>query len=165
MPSCTHCRARSLLFFLMTGLSGLVMAQSPSLLPDPVMPAEGVHISGRLAPSAASSNSPSVREFGPGSARSTPRTASGAGSYVVQNGDTLHEVLQGWARRSGWTVSWEITGRNLSLGAGARFEGDLIEVVNALISSLGGEVAHLNVEMHQGNRVIRVTENTKGRKE
>lgn len=163
MLSCTHCRVRGLLAAcVLTLLSGSVVAQSPALLPDPVAPAVGAHPS---VPAHSGSRA-AVREFGPGSARTHAHASSGSsGSYVVQSGDTLNEVLQGWARRNGWTVSWEIVGRNLSLGAGARFEGDLIEVVNALIDSLGGEVAHLNVEMHQGNRVIRVTENTKGRKE
>lgn len=135
-------------------VSAAASSAAPVLLPDPARAATPQD----LAQVAKESG---VREFGPH--LRTPET--GAATFTVRSGQTLREVLDEWGQRAGWDLSWEITGKQMVLGAGASFTGPIEDVVDALINALGGEVAHLQVEMHQANRMIRVSHNTRGRKE
>lgn len=93
-----------------------------------------------------------------------PFAAPVAAVFHVEAGARLKSTLDDWAQRAEWSVSWEL-GKDFTLGTSAQFSGDFETVVNALVESLGGDVGALKVEMHQANRVVRVTEHGASRKE
>lgn len=133
---------------------------APRLLPDPIKaehPAENLLVS-------------EIREFGPWSKKTTDDASNDQAAvapapvFVVRSGDSLFSTIESWARQSGWQVSWEVK-TDYIVGAEARFSGAFEDAMNALITSLGGEVAALKVEMYAGNKVVRITEYNKPNKE
>ena len=53
--------------------------------------------------------------------------------WIVDASWTLREVLERWSGRAGWTLVWK-AGNEYTLGAGARFDGEFLEVVDRLLA-------------------------------
>ena len=53
--------------------------------------------------------------------------------WIVDASWTLREVLERWAGRAGWTLVWKAE-NEYTLGAGARFDGEFLEVVDRLMA-------------------------------
>ena len=70
--------------------------------------------------------------------------------WIVDVSWTLREVLERWSGRAGWTLVWKAE-NEYTLGAGARFDGEFLEVVDRLLA--GSEVSRaLVMTAYRSNR-------------
>ena len=79
-------------------------------------------------------------------------------SWVVVNGQTLHEVLQSWCDKEGWDLVWS-TSREYPIEASAVFKGRFVDVASALVRNFERATPIPYAKFYKGNRVIVVSTN------
>lgn len=78
--------------------------------------------------------------------------AGDTGVWRATAGQTVTQVLQGWASRSGWTVSLK-TKEDYEIEASADFDGDFVSAATAFLKSIHVE-PRLKAVFHTGNNVL-----------
>ena len=74
-------------------------------------------------------------------------------SWVVANGQTLREVLQGWCDKEGWDLVWT-TSREYPIEASAVFKGRFVDVASALVRNFERATPVPYAKFYKGNRVL-----------
>ena len=74
-------------------------------------------------------------------------------SWVVANGQTLREVLQGWCDKEGWDLVWT-TSREYPIEASAVFKGRFVDVASALVRNFERATPIPYAKFYKGNRVL-----------
>ena len=77
-------------------------------------------------------------------------------SWVIANGQSLHEVLQDWCNKEGWDLVWG-TEREYPIEASAVFKGRFIDVSAALVRNFGRATPVPYAKFYKGNRVLVIT--------
>lgn len=73
--------------------------------------------------------------------------------WIAKQGQTLKDVLKGWALNEGWEVVWN-THRSYPLRAGAVFNGRFTDVASALIRTFGRAAPPPYAKFYYGNKVL-----------
>lgn len=74
-------------------------------------------------------------------------------SWVVANGQTLHDVLQNWCDKEGWDLVWA-TSREYPIEASAVFKGRFVDVASALVRNFARAQPVPYAKFYKGNRVL-----------
>ncbi len=74
-------------------------------------------------------------------------------SWVVAQGQTLHEVLQNWCDKEGWDLVWT-TAREYPIQASAVFKGRFVDVASAIVRNFGRATPTPYAKFYNGNRVL-----------
>lgn len=84
-------------------------------------------------------------------------TAPSTQLFEVVRGASLRATLERWVRNAGWQpLVWQLPeDTDFTLGASARFEGDLVSATRHFIEALGAE-ANLRVRFNHANRLVTV---------
>lgn len=77
-------------------------------------------------------------------------------SWVVANGQTLHQVLQDWCDKEGWDLVWA-TSREYPIEASAVFRGRFVDVASAVVRNFSRANPIPYAKFYKGNLVLVVS--------
>lgn len=84
------------------------------------------------------------------------QTASGTGTYIVEEGFMLRQTINTWADAAGWKVVWD-SEHDYVIEAHAAFIGDFVEASSKLFTAMKDARPAITVTFHKGNKVLVVS--------
>lgn len=108
-----------------------------------------------LAQSAPPSGYLSLDQYGQAKDSAVPAVAKPGALFEATRGASLRATLEKWVADAGWQpLAWKLPDEtDFTLGASAKFQGDLVTATKAFIEALGPE-AELRVRFNSGNRLV-----------
>ena len=76
--------------------------------------------------------------------------------FSVAEGDDLRNVIETWGGANGWKVVWD-SQYNYPIAAAAKFDGDFVQAVSALVGAMSGARPSITVDFFTGNHVVVVS--------